>query len=149
MGNTLKGRFKPQHPEKYKGDPSNIIYRSSWEKDVMGWCDKSDNIVSWSSEEKCFWYYDKVTKKNRRYFPDFIIDIKRDYGIETMVIEVKPQSQINGPNPQPKRRTKSWMYQVQTYLTNQCKWESMKSVCEDRGWSFKLLSEQDVRRWKK
>ena len=55
----LKGRFKPKNPKKYKGDPSNIIFRSSWERDVMNWCDKNEKIVSkWSSEwRKCFWYF--------------------------------------------------------------------------------------------
>jgi len=149
MGIPLKGKFKPKNPKKYKGDPSNIIFRSSWERDVMKWCDDNDKIVSWSSEEKCFWYFDEVTKKKRRYFPDFIIDIERDFGIETLVIEVKPQRQIDGPNPKPKRRTKSWMNEVKVYVTNQCKWKSMRNICEDRGWNFKLLSEKDIKNWGK
>ena len=28
---AYKGKFNPIHPDKYKGDPSNIIYRSLWE----------------------------------------------------------------------------------------------------------------------
>ena len=27
----MKGRYKPINPSKYKGNPTNIIYRSSWE----------------------------------------------------------------------------------------------------------------------
>jgi len=149
MGNTLKGKFRPKNPEKYKGDPGNIIFRSSWELDWMKRCDENPYIVWWQSEEKCYWYFDAVSKRNRRYFPDFIVGIQRDYGIETLVIEIKPQKQIDGPNPNPKRRTKAWVNSVKTYMTNQCKWKAMEKVCEERGWNFKLLSERNVPGWAK
>ena len=48
---TKQGRFKPRNPGKYKGDPSNIIYRSSWEKKFMLWCDCNLNVLEWGSEE--------------------------------------------------------------------------------------------------
>ena len=78
MGKTLQGRFKPTHPEKYKGDPTNIIFRSSWEKMFMRWCDDNKAVKSWQSEEKAIWYYNPVTKKNARYFPDFVVNIEKD-----------------------------------------------------------------------
>ncbi|NDB85179.1 MAG: head completion protein, partial [Alphaproteobacteria bacterium] len=28
---AYKGKFNPKNPNKYKGDPTNIIYRSRWE----------------------------------------------------------------------------------------------------------------------
>ena len=28
---SIQGRYKAKNPSKYKGDPSNIIFRSSWE----------------------------------------------------------------------------------------------------------------------
>ena len=149
MSPTLKGRFRPKNPEKYRGDPGNIVFRSSWERDWMHKCDTNPYIVWWMSEERCYWYYDKVTKKNRRYFPDFIIGIQRDYGIETLVIEIKPQRQIDGPPKNPKRRTKAWANSVKTYITNQCKWDAMTKICEDRGWNFKLISEKDIPEWHK
>ena len=37
---AYKGLFKPLNPQKYKGNHKNIIYRSSWEKRFMGYCDK-------------------------------------------------------------------------------------------------------------
>ena len=39
-----QGKFKPQNPEKYKGDPMNIIFRSSWERIFCNWCDKNSKI---------------------------------------------------------------------------------------------------------
>ena len=144
MSRTLQGKFRPRNPEKYKGDPSNIVYRSSWEKIFMNWADRNDKIVSWQSEEKALWYNDPVTKKKRRYFPDFIIMFERDGKMITEMIEVKPKAQVDGPNPNPKRRTAAWMRSVQTYLTNMAKWEAAAKVCEDRGWNFRLVTEKDL-----
>ena len=142
---TLQGRFRPKNPEKYKGDAGNIFYRSSWEKIFMSWADKNDKIVAWQSEEKAIWYYDPVAKKKRRYFPDFIIKYENNSGtMMTEMIEVKPQAQIDGPPTNPKRRTKAWMTAVQTYVTNQAKWKAACEYCEDRGMSFRLISEKHL-----
>ena len=32
---AYKGKFKPKHTKKYKGDPTQIIYRSLWERKFM------------------------------------------------------------------------------------------------------------------
>jgi hypothetical protein len=141
---TLQGKFRPQNPEKYKGDPSNIVYRSSWEKIFCNWCDRNDKIVSWQSEEKALWYDDPVSKKKRRYFPDFIIQFEKNGVMVTEMIEVKPMSQVIGPPVNPKRRTQAWMNAVHTYITNQAKWNAAAKVCEDRGWSFRLVTEKEL-----
>ena len=48
---SYKGRFKPKHYKKYKGDPTKVIYRSMWELRFMKYCDKNPSILEWSSEE--------------------------------------------------------------------------------------------------
>ena len=53
MGESLKSRYKPSFPKKYKGDPNNIICRSSWERKFCHWCDLNENVLEWGSEE--FW----------------------------------------------------------------------------------------------
>ena len=70
---SYKGIYKPSNPKKYKGDQSNIIYRSLWERKFMNYCDLNENILEWASEE--FWipYLDPTTNRVRRYFPDFFI----------------------------------------------------------------------------
>ena len=95
MGVTLKGKYRPNNPEKYRGDAGNIVYRSSWERDVMRWCDSNPSIIWWMSEERAIWYHNPVTKKNSRYFPDFIIHYKDKRGVEiTEVLEVKPKKHV-------------------------------------------------------
>ena len=144
MGRTLKGKFRPKNPDKYKGDPTNIIYRSSWERMFMNWADRTDAVKSWQSEEKCVWYFDPISKKKRRYFPDFIVNIERDGVIITEVVEVKPQAQIDGPPVDPKRKTVAWVNAVKTYIINQAKWQAATEWCEDRGYNFRLISEKHL-----
>ena len=140
-----QGKYLPRNPEKYKGDPRGIVFRSSWERTFAKWCDLNESILSWSSEEKCLWYYDPVSKKKRRYFPDFIIKYMDTDGlIITEMIEIKPHAQVVGPPTNPKRRTKSWLNQVHTYVTNQAKWDAAKKVCEDRGWRFRIVTEYEL-----
>ena len=75
MAKSIKSRYKPKYPKKYKGDYNNIICRSSWERKFCSWCDLNENIVAWGSEEFCIPYYDPTERKMRRYFPDFIINL--------------------------------------------------------------------------
>ena len=145
MPGTLKGKYKPRNPQKYKGNPTNIIYRSSWERSFMKWVDLNESVEQWQSEEKCVWYYDPCTKKKRRYFPDFIIYYKDKKGVhKTEMIEIKPHRQVVGPNPHPKRRTKAWMNEVRTFITNRAKWDAACVYCEDRGWSFRIITEKEL-----
>ena len=73
---SYKGIYRPSNPKKYKGDSQNIIYRSLWERKFMNYCDLNENILEWASEE--FWipYLDPTTNRVRRYFPDFLLNIK-------------------------------------------------------------------------
>lgn len=145
MAKTYQGRFKPKNPKKYIGDPSNIVFRSSWEKTVMNYLDLREEVHSWQSEEKFVVYYDPVTKKNRRYFPDFLVKFKNSKGeMVTEMIEVKPKAEVEGPSRNPKRRTKYWATSVQTYITNLAKWEAAEKYCKERGYRFRIMTEADI-----
>ena len=122
-----------------------IEYRSSWELAMMKYLDNRDEVIWWQSEEKAIWYNDPVSKKSRRYFPDFIIHYKRKDGIcVTEVVEVKPARQVKGPTTQPKRRTKAWLTEVMTYATNTAKWKAAETWCEDRGYNWRIVTEHDL-----
>jgi|TARA_R110000824_G_scaffold347626_1_gene534372 hypothetical protein len=141
---AYSGKFRPRNPKKYKGDSSKIVYRSSWEARCMNYFDLNDNILWWASEEVIVPYRDPVTNKARRYFPDFIIKIKQRTGsIETIMIEVKPQSQKDPPKTQA-RNTKKYIKEVYTYTVNQMKWRAASEYCLDRKWKFMVLTEKDL-----
>ena len=47
---AYKGRYIPQNPKKYKGDPQRVVYRSLWERKFMVYCDTNPKILEWGSE---------------------------------------------------------------------------------------------------
>jgi hypothetical protein len=141
---SYKGKYKPSNPEKYKGDPTNIIYRSLWERKFMVYCDTNNNVLEWASEETIVRYYDPISKKVRRYFPDFVIKVLQPDGkSKKIMIEIKPKRQTVPP-PKPKRQTENYINEVYEYAKNQAKWEAAKDFCEDRLWEFKILTEDDL-----
>ena len=145
MGESIKSRFKPSFPKKYKGDSDNIICRSSWERRFCNYCDLNENVLQWGSEE--FWipYKSPVDKRVHRYFPDFYIKVKQSSGVtKKFIIEVKPKYQTKPPVKNPKRKTKKWYKDVQNWGINSAKWKSANQYCEDKGMEFKILTEDHL-----
>jgi len=141
---SYKGKYKPSFPEKYKGDPTNIIYRSLWERKFMRYCDLNQTILEWGSEEIALPYRSPVDGRVHRYFPDFYIKVKESTGsIKKYLIEIKPKKQTIPPT-KPKRQTKGYLYEAFEYAKNQAKWAAAKDYCKDRLWEFKVLTEDDL-----
>jgi hypothetical protein len=144
MSESIKSRYKPEYPQKYKGNPNNIICRSSWERKFCRWCDLNENIISWGSEEFCIPYVSPVDNRVHRYFPDFIIKVKEQSGeIKTYIIEVKPAKQTVPPK-QKSKITKSYLYEAKTYAVNQAKWKAASEFCKDRLIEFKIITENEL-----
>ena len=141
---SYKGKYQPSYPKKYKGDPTNIVYRSLWERKFMVYCDKNENILEWGSEEVIVPYRSPVDNRYHRYFPVFYIKVKESTGkIKKMIIEIKPYKQCIEPKVQ-KKKTKGYIYEVVEYAKNQAKWNAAKEWCLDRGYEFKVLTENEL-----
>lgn len=141
---AYRGKFKPKFPQKYRGDPTNIIYRSLWERNCMVYFDQNPNILQWSSEEIVVPYKSPIDGKWHRYFPDFLIRTRNKQGkTETIMIEVKPSKETKEPTPQ-KRITKKYLYEVQTWGINSSKWRAAQEFCKDRKWKFMILTEKEL-----
>ena len=140
---SYKGKFIPKNPKKYAGDSTNIIWRSTWERKVMDWLDQSESVVYWSSEELAIKYYNPIDNKIHRYFPDFIVKVKKKDGtVMTHVLEVKPEYQTK--QPVRKRKTQKFINEYVTYTINQSKWKAATEFCKDRGWQFRILTEKNL-----
>lgn len=141
---AYSGYFRPKNPKKYVGDPTNIIYRSSWEARVMTWLDMNPSIISWASEELVIPYISPVDKRYHRYFPDFLVKVKTQSGAtKTMILEIKPKKQAMEPAKK-KRVTKQYLHEVMTWGVNQAKWKAAEEYALDRGWEFKVLTEEHL-----
>ena len=141
---SYKGKYYPSYPRKYKGDPTNIIYRSLWERKFMVYCDKNDNILEWASEEIAIPYRSPIDNRVHRYFPDFYMKVKETNGrIKKYIIEVKPAKQTKPP-VKPKRQTKRYISEAYEYAKNQAKWKMAREFCADRQWEFKVVTEKEL-----
>lgn len=139
---TLRGLFKPRNPSRYEGDPTNIVYRSSWELRLMSYLDAHPDIVSWSSEEVVIPYISPVDNRYHRYFVDFKV---RTSDGKTHLIEVKPEYQTRPPSiSTEKRKTRRYINEVKDWAINSAKWKAAANFCELRGWRFTVLTEKNL-----
>lgn len=144
MGESLKSRYKPANPEKYAGNPNNIICRSSWERKFCQWADLNPDIIQWASEEISITYLSPIDHKVHRYYPDFLIKVNEQSGkTQTYLVEVKPERQTQPPK-KGKRVTKSFIYESKTWMVNQAKWKAADEFCKDRAIQFKIITEKEL-----
>jgi TnsA endonuclease N terminal len=140
-----QGKYRPRNPQKYGGDSSNIVYRSSYELKFMQYCDLTESVISYQSEE--FWipYRSPLDGKTHRYFPDFFLKYKdKDGKIRNLVVEIKPAKDLKEPQTNPPRRTKSWAYSVKMWAINQAKWAAAREWCADHNYEFKIMTEREL-----
>ena len=120
----FKGRFTPTNPTKYAGNVRQIIYRSSWERLFMSYCDRHPNILLWNSEETKIPY--KFDGKHRTYYPDFWITmVDSNDNLVEKLIEIKPHYQRN-------------------WKINRAKWAEASQACLQNGMEFLVLTEKEL-----
>jgi len=141
MAKTYKGKYKLKNPQKYRGDPNNVTYRSLWERQCFRWCEETDAVSSWSSEETIIPYRCKTDNKIHRYFIDLKIKFKNG---KTVLVEIKPSSQTQPPK-KPERQTKKYLTEVLTYVKNESKWEAANEYALNRGYHFEIWTENTLK----
>ena len=135
-----QGKYFPRLVSKYKGDPRNIVYRSSWEYKFMLWCDKTRSVQEWGSEEIAIPYISPVDGKRHKYYPDFYVKVNG----KKYMVEVKPSKQTKEPKTQ-KRHTKRYISEVVTWSVNKAKWKAATEFCMDHNWEFMLITEKELK----
>ena len=134
-----KGKFRPQNIEKYKGNPSNIIYRTGWELDFMKYLDRQPEVLQWNSEEIIIPYKSPIDGKWHRYYPDFWVKTSKGESI----IEIKPKKQTKPPKENPKHRRR-YLREVKTFVVNEAKWKAAKEFCENKGFQWQIMTEDTL-----
>jgi hypothetical protein len=147
--NYHQGVYKPLHPEKYGGDPNNIVYRSGLELKMCNYCDKNTNVTKWMLEGIIIPYKDHEGK-SRRYYPDFYMEVVNPNNPEQYVryvIEVKPDAETRPPKiakTKSLNKLKSLEYQLKTYKKNVYKWTQALEWCKKRDLIFKIVTEKNI-----
>ena len=150
---TLTGKFQPKNLHKYKGDFTKIIHRSGWERSVMRYLDNNPAIIEWSSEEIIVKYVSPKDSRVHRYYPDFWLKVKTPDGtIKEYMWEVKPAKSSVPPAPKTREQVltetkagrRRYYMDVITWGINEAKWKAATSYCEERGWSFQVITEKHL-----
>jgi len=140
-----QGYFKPTFPEKYVGDPTQIIFRSSWEFKFLKWCDHSPTVIKYSSEPVGIPYYSPLDKRGHTYYIDFYVVTKDSEGREqSWLIEIKPDKYTKPPTAPARmtdKQTASYVYAAKQYIVNQAKFEAAKEFASVRGLKFGIITE--------
>jgi hypothetical protein len=136
-----QGKFKPKNSSKYRGDFTNIIYRSSWELSVMMWCDNNSNVIKWSSEELVIPYLCPTDNSYHRYFVDFVICLGNN---KTYWIELKPEKYTQPP-VKPKRTNKRFITETLQYVKNQAKWKTAQEYANKQNAIFQVWTENTLK----
>ena len=64
--------------------------------------------------------------------------------ISKKIIEIKPKKQTVPPKKPKKKRSKRFLTESKTYVTNCSKWEAAKKYCQKRKWIFQILTEDHL-----
>lgn len=136
-----QGKYKLHNPEKYQGDATDVVYRSSWEFKMSRFLDLNPSVVKWSSEELVVPYWSQADNKMRRYFVDYVVQVKGPSGaIKTFMVEVKPHSQTIEPK-RGKRRERTYLKECYDYQVNQDKWAAARDYAKKHGMEFLIFDE--------
>jgi hypothetical protein len=143
-----QGKFTLNNPEKYIGNPSDIVYRSSWELAFCHYLDNNESIIKWSCEQPIITYQD-LRNKVHRYYPDFYYEkLSNDVnGMVKVIVEIKPKTELYPP-AKPKRETakalENYEYAVRTHIKNNLKWSAAEEYATKRGMQFVILTEDHL-----
>lgn len=145
-----QGKYKLNNPLKYKGDPNNIVYRSSWEFAFCNYLDNNEKILKWVCEDPVITYTD-LRGKIHRYYPDFYYEIKtdNDLGHKKVIVEIKPQKELSPPT-RPKNETnkalENYEYGIRIHIKNKLKWSAAEEYARKRSMEFIIITEKHLKR---
>jgi hypothetical protein len=110
--------------------------------------DESPNIIQWASEELAIKYFDPITQRTRRYFPDFVlIQKEKNESISKLMVEIKPLNQIRQPRKTSRKSMENYMKELMEWTKNMAKWKAAKAWCESRNMKFAIVTKNDNNRY--
>lgn len=143
--NWKKGRYVLINPDKYLGDPDNVIYRSSWEQEAFRILDLNPKILAWASEEIEIPYprpQPDGSFTRSKYVPDlFVVKEELNGNITRELIEIKPYKQTQ---PSKARKPLTKIQEQYEYAVNTHKWAAAREWCKRYDIRFSIVTEKDM-----
>lgn len=138
MANWAQGNYVPKNPQKYVGKHTPK-YRSGWELTFMQFCDNNKNVMYWASEAIAIPYRNPLTGKPSRYIPDFFVVYENKYGKQIAeVVEIKPKKQSLIESRKASARDRA------VVAVNHAKWAAAMAYCKQQGYTFRVITEDDL-----
>lgn len=139
----LQGEYEVQNWDKYIGT-KKPTYRSSYEREVMLFLDRAPSVIKWGAEMIIVPYYNEAKQREARYYVDIYVKYETRRGeLREEIIEIKPYAQTQKPK-RGRKSERTWLNENLTYLENMCKWTAAKKYAEERGWHFRILTENSI-----
>jgi len=138
-----QGVYKVKNKEKYLGtkDPR---YLSSYELKFFQWADRSKSVTKWGAEVVVVPYFNEPKDRNARYIVDIYLEyVDKNGKVQRELIEIKPLAQALPPK-RGKKRKDIYENEVLTYIQNQNKWQAATDYANERGWKFRILTENSI-----
>jgi hypothetical protein len=138
MANWAQGIYTVKNPQKYVGK-HNPKYRSGWELRVMMFLDENKHITNWASESISIPYRSPLDGKIHQYIPDFFVVYQNKHSRQIAeVVEIKPkkQSLVESRVASAKDRA--------IVAVNHAKWASAMAWCKAQGYTFRVITEDDL-----
>jgi hypothetical protein len=117
-----------------------------WESRFCRWIDLQPDVLEWTSEEPLVPYLNPVTNTVWNYHPDFLLklrDTTKQIGYRMEMVEIKPKNQTIPPVIG-KKKKRTILEEQKTWAINQAKWLMARRFCEQRGWTFRIITEDQL-----
>jgi hypothetical protein len=141
--NYIQGVYDVKNKNKYIGT-KNPRFLSSYELAVFEWADRTPAVLKWGAEVVVVNYFNPVKNRKARYIVDLYIQyVNKEGVVKEELIEIKPSNQTIQPR-RGKKSERTYLDESLTWATNQAKWEAAEKYAAERGWGFRLLTENGI-----
>lgn len=149
FGKFKQGYYKIQNVSKYNGDPTKVIFRSSWERKLMIYCDLTSSVLEWSSEPIYIQYISPLDNKPHKYYIDFYVVERDEQGnLHKYLVEVKPiKDYRDRPVLEGKRTLKKeakYIDAMKVWLVNNAKFKYADAYAKSIGCEFIIVNEHSL-----
>ena len=126
-----------------------LNFKSKLELKLMGYFDRTPNVVKWSYESVLIPYISPLDGCGHTYHTDFIIHVDSgDDNRYTAIVEAKASCFVPTTNNfaiiKKRRNTPSKSKMLNELIVNKAKFDSAEEYCKKRGWRFVVITEKDV-----
>lgn len=144
-GRVRQGYFTPKNPEKYRGDLTKIIYRSSWEFKFLEYCDNHSRVIEYASEPHGIPYFNPILKKVSTYWIDCYMSTRnQDDSVTKWLIEIKPNKYLSPPEAPTRlteKQTLNYARHAKMYIINDAKFKAARAYAAEKGMKFGIITE--------